>query len=242
LKPSDRTVRFVFKPTVFLASLGPIFYLVWAAFGGHLSANPLADLTNETGVWTLRFLGITLAITPLRRLTGWNPFVKFRRMVGLFAFFYGTLHLMTYAIADRFAGLDQAGGWVDSLSGGHLPGVALVSTTLRALATSIGADIYKRPFITIGFAAWLTMLPLTITSTAGWIRRLGGKRWNRLHKLVYLTGVLGPLHYWWLVKADVSRPIAYASTVAVLLGVRVYWSRARRAAAPARAPAARVRA
>jgi len=242
LKPSDRTVRFVFKPTVFLASLGPFFYLVWAAYSGHLSANPLADLTNETGVWTLRFLGITLAITPLRRVTGWNPFVKFRRMVGLFAFFYGTLHLMTYAIADRFAGLDQAAGWVDSLSGGHVPGVALVSTTLRALATSIGADIYKRPFIMIGFAAWLTMLPLAITSTAGWIRRLGGKRWNRLHKLVYLTGTLGPLHYWWLVKADVSRPIAYASMVAVLLGARVYWSRARRAAAPARAPAARVRA
>jgi len=123
LRPSDRTVRFVFKPTVFLASLGPFVYLVWAAYGGHLSANPLGDLTNETGVWTLRFLCITLAITPLRKLSGWNPFVKFRRMAGLFAFFYGTLHLMTYAIADRFAGLEQAGGWVDSLSGGHLPGV-----------------------------------------------------------------------------------------------------------------------
>jgi len=242
LRPSDRTARFVFKPTVFLASLGPFVYLVWAAYGGHLSANPLGDLTNETGVWTLRFLCITLAITPLRKLTGWNPFVKFRRMAGLFAFFYGTLHLMTYAIADRFAGLEQAGGWVDSLSGGHLPGAALVSSTLTAMAKSIGEDIYKRPFITLGFAAWLTMLPLAITSTAGWIRRLGGKRWNRLHKLVYLTGILGPLHYWWLVKADVSRPIAYASMVAVLLGARVYWSGARRAAAPARAPAARVRA
>jgi len=163
-------------------------------------------------------------------------------MAGLFAFFYGTLHLMTYAIADRFAGLEQAGGWVDSLSGGHLPGAALVSSTLTAMAKSIGEDIYKRPFITLGFAAWLTMLPLAITSTAGWIRRLGGKRWNRLHKLVYLTGILGPLHYWWMVKADVRRPIAYASMVAVLLGARVYWSRARRAAAPARAPAARVRA
>src|SRR5260370_6321149 len=102
------------------------------------------------------------------------------------------------------------------------------------MAKSIGEDIYKRPFITLGFAAWLTMLSLAITSTAGWIRRLGGKRWNRLHRLVYVTGILGPLHYLWVVKADVSRPMAYAAAVAVLFGVRLYWSRARRAAAPAR--------
>ena len=234
MKLSDRVVRFGLKPIVFLASLGPFFYLVWAAWTGHLSANPLADLTNETGVWTLRFVCITLAITPLRKVTGWNPFIKFRRMAGLFAFFYGTLHLTTYAIVDRFAGLDQAPGWVEALSVGHLPGGALFASTLRAMAKSIGEDIYKRPFITIGFAAWTTMLPLAITSTAGWIRRLGGKRWNRLHKLVYLTGTLGPLHYWWLVKADVSRPLIYAAVVAILLGSRVYWSRARRAPAPAR--------
>ena len=158
-------------------------------------------------------------------------------MAGLFAFFYGTLHLTTYAIVDRFAGLDQAAGWVEALSGGHVPGGALVASTLRSLAKSIGEDIYKRPFITIGFATWVSMLPLAITSTAGWIRRLGGKRWNRLHRLVYLTGILGPLHYWWLVKADVSRPLTYAAVVAALLGVRLFWNRARRAPAPVRASA-----
>jgi sulfoxide reductase heme-binding subunit YedZ len=236
LKLSDRAVRFGLKPVVFLASLGPFSYLIWAALTGNLSANPLSDLTNETGVWTLRFLCITLAITPLRKLTGWNPFIKFRRMTGLFAFFYGSLHLLTYAIADRFAGLDQAGGWVEALSGGHAPTGALVVSTLRALAKSIGEDIYKRPFITVGFAAWTTMLLLALTSTAGWIRRLGGKRWSRLHKIVYLTGILGPLHYWWLVKADVSRPLTYAAVVAVLLGARIYWNRARKQAIPARAP------
>jgi methionine sulfoxide reductase heme-binding subunit len=235
---SDRAVRFGLKPIAFLASLEPFAYLVWAALTGNLSANPLADLTNETGVWTLRFICIALAITPLRKLTGWNPLIKFRRMAGLFAFFYGTLHLLTYAIADRFAGLDQAVGWVDALSAGHAPGAMLVASTARALAKSIGEDIYKRPFITVGFSAWITMLPLALTSTAGWIRRLGGKRWNRLHRLVYLTGILGPLHYWWLVKADVNRPMTYAAVVAALFAARLFWNRARRAA-PAPAPATR---
>ncbi len=240
MKLSDRAVRFGIKPVVFLSALGPFLYLVWAALTAHLSANPLADLTNETGVWTLRFICITLAITPLRKLTGWNLLVKFRRMAGLYAFFYGSLHLLTYVIADRFAGLDQAAGWVEAIGGGHVPGASLVASTARSLAKSVGEDIYKRPFITIGFAAWLTMLPLALTSTAGWIRRLGGRRWNRLHRLVYLTGILGPLHYWWLVKADVNRPLTYAAVVAILLGARVYWSRApRRAAVPVRAPATR---
>ena len=225
MRVSERGVRFVLKPLVFLASLGPLLYLVWAALTGNLSANPLADLTNETGVWTLRFICITLAITPLRKLTGWNPLVKFRRMAGLYAFFYGSLHLMTYAIADRFAGLEQAGGWIEALGAGHVPGWALMTSTARGLARSIGEDIYKRPFITIGFATWVSMLPLAITSTAGWIRRLGGKRWNRLHRLVYLTGILGPLHYWWLVKADVSRPLTYALVVAILLGARAFLNR-----------------
>ena len=239
MKLSDRGVRFGLKPIVFLAALGPVVYLIWAALTGHLSANPLGDLTNETGVWTLRFLCVTLAVTPLRKLAGWNVLVKFRRMFGLYAFFYGTLHLTTYAIVDRFAGLDQAPAWVEALSAGHVPGGALLAVTARAMAKSIGEDIYKRPFITIGFAAWLTLLPLAITSTAGWIRRLGGRRWNRLHKLVYLTGILGPLHYWWLVKADVSRPLTYAAVVAVLLGARVYWSRRRAAPAAAPVPARR---
>jgi methionine sulfoxide reductase heme-binding subunit len=226
------------KPAVFVAALGPFVYLVWAALTGHLSANPLADLTNETGVWTLRFVCVTLAITPLRKLTGWNALIRFRRMAGLYAFFYGCLHLLTYVIVDRFAGLDQAGGWVEAIGAGHAPAAALIASTLSSLTKSVGEDIYKRPFITIGFAAWLTMLPLAITSTAGWIRRLGGKRWNRLHRLVYLTGILGPLHYWWLVKADVIRPLTYAAIAATLLGARVFWSRTRRrAAAVVRAPA-----
>lgn len=221
LRVSDRTVRFVLKPAVFLAALGPAGWLAWAALTGNLSANPLDDLTKETGVWTLRFLCIALAITPLRRLTGWNAAIKFRRMTGLLAFFYGSLHFLTYAIVDRFAGLD-------------FPDGVVALSTVRNFGASVGEDVYKRPFITIGFAAWLTMLPLAITSTAGWIRRLGGKRWNRLHRLVYLTGILGPLHYWWLVKADVNRPLTYAAVVALLLGLRIYWNRARRTPVPAR--------
>lgn len=230
MKLSDRSVRFGLKPVIFLAALGPVAYLVWAALTGNLSANPLADLTNETGVWTLRFLCVTIAITPLRKLTGWNLLIRFRRMTGLYAFFYGTLHLLTYGIADRFAGLDEAPRWVDALGGGTLPAGMLVWSTARSLATSIGADIYKRPFITIGFSAWISMAPLALTSTSGWIRRLGGKRWNRLHRLVYLTATLGALHYWWLVKADVSRPLTYGAVIGTLLAVRLYWSRARRPA------------
>src|SRR5215475_1456074 len=164
---SDRTLRFVLKPLVFVMSLGPVAWLVWAALTENLSANPLSDLTNETGVWTLRFVCITLALTPLRRLTGWNWAIRFRRMAGLFAFFYGTLHFLTYVIADRFAGLDFPDGIV-------------AVSTLRNLVKSVGEDIYKRPFITVGFTAWMTMLPLALTSTGGMIRRLGGKRWNRL--------------------------------------------------------------
>jgi sulfoxide reductase heme-binding subunit YedZ len=206
---------------VFAASLGPFAWLVWAALTGNLSANPLSDLTNETGVWTLRFICVTLTITPLRKVTGWNPVIKFRRMAGLFAFFYGTLHFLTYVIADRFAGLDFTNGM-------------FTLATVRNLAASVVADIYKRPFITVGFTAWTTMVPLAVTSTAGMIRRLGGRRWNLLHRLVYLTAMLGVLHYWWLVKADVRRPLTYGAVVAVLLGARVFWAR-RRAAVPARA-------
>jgi sulfoxide reductase heme-binding subunit YedZ len=153
--------------------------LIWAALTGNLSANPLSDITNETGVWTLRFICITLAITPLRRLTGWNAAIKFRRMM-------------------------------------------LALSTVRNLIHSVGEDVYKRPFITVGFTAWMTMVPLALTSTAGMIRRLGGRRWNLLHRLVYATGLLGVLHYWWLVKADVSRPLTYGAVVALLLGFRIY--------------------
>jgi methionine sulfoxide reductase heme-binding subunit len=225
LKIPDRIVRWVFKPVVFAASLGPFAWLVWAALTGNLSANPLSDLTNETGVWTLRFICITLAITPLRTLTGWNAAIRFRRLTGLFAFFYGTLHFLIYAIADRFAGLDFTDGM-------------FTIATARNLVASVGEDIYKRPFITVGFSAWLTMAPLAITSTAAMIRRLGGRRWNLLHRLVYLTGILGVVHYWWLVKADIRRPLAYGVVVAALLVVRL--ARAwRRTSAPAIATARR---
>jgi len=199
---------------------------VWAGLTGNLSANPLSDLTNETGVWTLRFICVTLALTPLRRLTGWNAVIRFRRMAGLFAFFYATLHFLTYVIADRFASLDFPDGIV-------------AWTTLRNLVASVGEDIYKRPYITVGFTALMTMVPLAATSTAGMIRRLGGRRWNRLHRLVYATGVLAVVHYWWLVKADIQRPLAYGVVVALLLGFRIYWSRWRTkpAAAQVRATA-----
>jgi sulfoxide reductase heme-binding subunit YedZ len=202
------------KPLAFIAALGPLAWLVWAIVTGNLSPNPLSDITNETGVWTLRFVCITLALTPLRRLTGWNAVIRFRRMTGLFAFFYGTLHFLTYVIADRFAGLDFPDGIV-------------AWSTLVNLVHSVGEDIYKRPFITIGFTAWLTMLPLALTSTAGMIRRLGGRRWNLLHRLVYATAVAAVVHYWWLVKADISRPRAYAVVVGLLLGFRLVWAKRR---------------
>jgi len=218
------TVRIV-KVLVFAASLGPAGWLVWAALTSHLSPNPLSDITNETGVWTLRFLCITLAITPLRKVTAWNQVIRFRRMVGLFAFFYGTLHFLTYVIADRFAGLD-------------FPDGMLAWSTARNLAKSVSEDIYKRPFITVGFTAWTTMVPLAATSTAGMIRRLGGRAWNRLHKLVYATASLGVIHYWWLVKADVSRPIAYGIVVCALLAFRAYYA-SRRASLRAAAVTAR---
>jgi sulfoxide reductase heme-binding subunit YedZ len=225
---SLRVVRFALKPLAFVASLGPAAWLVWAGLTGNISANPLSDLTNETGVWTLRFLCITLLITPFRKITGWNHAIRFRRMAGLFAFFYGSLHFLTYAIADRFAGLDFPDGiWAWS--------------TARNLVASVGEDIYKRPFITIGFTALTLMVPLALTSTSGMIRRLGGKRWSQLHRLVYASAALGVVHYYWLVKADISRPIIYGAIVTLLLGVRLYWSRAKavRVRSPHPAPAAR---
>ena len=199
---------------------------MWAGLTGNLSANPLSDLTNETGVWALRFICITLALTPLRRLTGWHAVIRFRRMSGLFAFFYATLHFLTYVIADRFASLDFPDGIV-------------AWSTVRSLAKSVGEDIYKRPYITVGFTALMTLVPLAATSTAGMIRRLGGRRWNLLHRLVYVTGVLVVIHYWWLVKSDISRPLAYGIVIAILLGFRIYWSwwRTKTAPAPARATA-----
>jgi sulfoxide reductase heme-binding subunit YedZ len=215
---SNQTVRWVAKPALFLGSLTPAAWLVVAAVTEQLSADPLADITNETGVWTLRFLCITLAMTPLRRMTGWNGVIRFRRMLGLFAFFYGCLHLLTYLVADRLASLDFPGGIV-------------AWQTVIALAKATLPDVLKRPFITVGFASWLCMLPLALTSTAGMIRRLGGRRWQLLHRLTYVAATAAVLHYWWLVKADVRRPETYAFVVGLLFVFRAWWW-ARSARAP----------
>lgn len=220
----NQIIRWLLKPAVFLASLVPAVILAyltslayagrtsaWPALTGNFSANPLEDITHQTGLWSLRFLCVTLAVTPLRRLTGWNGAIRFRRMLGLFAFSYGTLHVLTYALLDRFASLEVP----DMMSW----------TSWRALLLWIADDIYKRPFITVGFAAFVAMVPLAITSTAGMIRRLGGRRWQMLHRLIYLSAVCGVVHYLWLVKADIRHPVAYGAVVGVLLAFRIVWAR-----------------
>jgi sulfoxide reductase heme-binding subunit YedZ len=207
----DRLIRWVAKPIVWGVALLPAAFMAWAALNGRLGADPLKEITHETGDWTLRFIIITIAISPVRRLSGWNSLIRFRRLSGLFAFFYGTLHFLIYVIADRFAGLEFRDGiWALS--------------TARELARSIWDDIYKRPYITVGFTGFVAMIPLAVTSTAAWIRRLGGRNWNRLHRLVYLTAVAGVVHYWWLVKADIRHPAVYAALVALLLGFRLVQS------------------
>jgi methionine sulfoxide reductase heme-binding subunit len=196
------------KLLVFAAALIPFAHLVWRGLNGDLTADPLVEITNETGIWTLRFVVITLAITPIRRIAGWHALIRYRRMLGLFAFFYGTLHFLIYLIADRFASLDFPDGFV-------------AWSTLVNLMASIWQDVAKRPFITVGFIAFVSMVPLALTSTAGWIRRLGGRNWQRLHRLIYVTGIAGVTHYWWRVKADTLHPIIYAAIIALLLGYRL---------------------
>ena len=200
-----RIVRFVVKPVVFAAALTPLGWLVYGAASGGLGPNPIEAITHGTGDWTLRFLLLTLALTPLRVLTGWNALARFRRMLGLFAFFYGCLHLLTYVWLDKFF------SWTD-----------------------IAHDIPRRPFITAGFTAFVVLVPLAATSTAGMIRRLGGRNWKRLHRLIYLSAIAAVVHYWWLVKADVSRPLRYAVVLALLLAVRLFvaFRRSGRATAP----------
>jgi sulfoxide reductase heme-binding subunit YedZ len=192
------------KVAVFLLALSPALGLGWLAYAGGLGANPIDTITDTTGIWTLRFVLATLAVTPLRRLTGWNAAIRFRRMLGLFAFFYGTLHFLTWLVLDQFF------GWEFIL-----------------------ADIAKRPYITAGFTGFVLMIPLAITSTAGWIRRLGGRWWNRLHRLIYATGVAGVIHFLWLVKVVSTEQIVYAVILGVLLGLRLWWAIAKRVAAPA---------
>lgn len=185
----------ILKPVVFLAYLVPTALLIWDAFNGGLSANPIEYITHATGDWTLRFLMITLSMTPLRRITGWSGFARFRRMMGLFAFLYGVLHFATYLCLDRYFDFG-----------------------------TIVEDVVMRPYITVGFTGFVLMIPLAITSTKKWIARLGGKRWQNLHRLVYVTAAAGVIHYLWLVKLDIRRPLTYAAILAVLLSFRAWYA------------------
>ncbi len=195
-------MRRLAKPIVFTLALVPLAALIFFVLTGRTSANPAEDILLTTGIWALRFLLLTLAITPLRRLTGWNILIQYRRMLGLFAFFYATVHMGSYIAFDRFFAFGE-----------------------------ILADVAKRPFITAGMAAFLLMVPLAITSTRGWIRRLG-RRWQLLHRLIYLSGLAACLHFIWKVKVVLGEPVYYAAILGVLLAfrlVRLRWSRKVRA-------------
>jgi sulfoxide reductase heme-binding subunit YedZ len=172
------------KSLVWTASLAPMPYMFWAATHHRLGVDVYHGLTTETGVWSMRFLCATLVITPLRRLAHWNEVIRYRRLLGLFAFFYGTLHFVAYLTFDRFAGLPLAEG-------------ASWWGTAIDLATYTAADVIQRPFLAIGFVSFVIMVPLAITSSAEMIRRLGGRRWQRMHRLVYAAAVAGLLHHWW---------------------------------------------
>jgi len=182
-----------YKVIVFVNSLVPLGLMLWDWSQGKLGANPVEFLTRTTGMLTLVFLLISLAVTPLRRLTGVQWLIQFRRMLGLYAFFYGFLHLLTYVWFDR---------------GFNLKGTV--------------ADVYARPFIAVGMLSFLLLVPLAVTSTKKWIKRLGGKRWARLHKLVYAAGAGGVVHFWMLVKSDTRLPLRFAFVLAVLLGARLF--------------------
>ena len=180
------------KPPVFGLCLAPLAQLTWTALHNGLGANPVEAITHSTGTWALVLLCVTLSVTPLRRLLHQNWLIKFRRMFGLFAFFYGCLHVATYVWLDKSFDFSE-----------------------------MIKDIYKRPFITAGFTAFLLMVPLAITSTTGMIRRLGGKRWQRLHRLVYVSAIAGAIHYYWLVKSDETVPLRFAAIVGTLLLYRL---------------------
>ena len=185
------------KVLVFTLCLTPLLLLGWRGYRQDLGANPIEYITHATGTWTLRFLIFTLAVTPVRKLLKLPELIKFRRMIGLFAFFYGCLHLTTYLWLDKFF------DWREILK-----------------------DVEKRRFIMAGFTGYLAMVALAITSTAGWIRRLGGKRWQRLHRFIYLSAIAGVVHYYWLVKSDIRLPALYGFLVGILLLYRVaVWKR-----------------
>lgn len=201
MKPGSKSFFRVTKPVVFLICLLPLAVLTARAFsiaGMGLGANPIEALLHELGRWGLKFLLLTLTVTPLRRWTGWNWLIRFRRMLGLFAFFYILLHFVVYAVLDQ--GLDMA---------------------------AIIEDVLKRPYITLGMAGLLMLVPLAVTSTKGMMRRLG-KRWQKLHRLVYVIAIAGVWHFYWQVKLDALDPILYALVLAGLLGTRVYFARTSR--------------
>jgi sulfoxide reductase heme-binding subunit YedZ len=192
------------KVLVFALSALPLLFIVWRTVRGDLTANPVEFYQHATGDWTLRFMVFTLCITPFRKLLNLPELIRFRRMLGLFGFFYVCLHFLTYL------GPDQSFAFSGMLK-----------------------DVAKRPFITVGFAAFVLLIPLAITSTAAWIRRLGGKRWQALHRAVYASAVLGVIHYYWLVKSDVRKPLFYGSLVAILLAWRIWrWLSKKKAPAP----------
>ena len=201
------------KPAIFLACLIPLGRLAWRGFHSGLGANPVEAITHGTGDWTLIFLLLTLTITPLRKLTRQYWLINYRRMMGLFAFFYGTLHLSTWVVLDKFFDVHE-----------------------------MGADVVKRRFITAGMTAFALMIPLALTSTKWSIRKLGGKRWQALHRLIYFSAAAGVIHYIWLVKADLKKPLEYASMLAVLMLYRLgVWISARAKPGSAVGASAKVR-
>ena len=180
------------KAATFVVCLAPLALLIWRGFSGGLTPNPIEFITHTTGWWTLAFLMITLAVTPLRRLLDMPWLLRLRRMLGLYAFFYASLHFLTWLVVDQFFDWE-----------------------------AIVKDIAKRPYITVGFSAFLFLLPLAATSTNAMVRRLGAARWQSLHRLVYVIAILGVIHFWWLVKKDIREPVVFAMILTVLLGARL---------------------
>ncbi|MEE9548958.1 MAG: protein-methionine-sulfoxide reductase heme-binding subunit MsrQ [Candidatus Binatia bacterium] len=185
------------KVIIFLLCLIPLGHLAWGAVTNSLGANPIEVITRSTGKWTLIFLLITLSVSPLRKLSRLQWLIKLRRMLGLFAFFYVCLHFTTYIWLDQFFDL-----------------------------MAISKDVIKRPFITVGFSSFILLIPLALTSNRGMIKRLGGRRWQQLHRLIYLIAIGGVVHFLWLVKADLQRPLIYGAVLMLLLGFRIaVWAR-----------------
>lgn len=200
-----QVIRWLVKPVVFVLALVPLALLIHSAVNDGLGANPIETINRYTGDWTLRLLLITLAVTPLRKLTGWHMLIRLRRMLGLFTFFYACLHFLSWI-------------WLDQYFDIH----------------AILKDVAKRPFITLGFTCFILLIPLAVTSTNAMVRRLGGRHWQRLHRLVYAIGAGGVVHFLWLVKSDIAQPLIYGVILAALLGFRLWdWRRQQLAAVPA---------